>query len=139
MARKPLSRNKPAENPKPDYITITLPKSSRDRVLGKLIVVCILSCLIGFFFARDKQANHARAQGLSLEAYIELYESHIAAETRGPTSYSVGVLIFLVAFLGLFSFYELVGLAADNMVGKILVSDAEKPDHVDDTRDTEQT
>ncbi len=123
----------------PDYITITLPKSSRDRVLGKLIVVCILSCLIGFFFAHDKQAYHARAQSLSLEAYIELYESHIAAETRGPTSYSVGVLIFLVAFLGLFSFYELVGLAADNMVGKILVSDAEKPDHVDDTRDTEQT
>lgn len=100
-------------------ITITISKSNNNTVIGKVIVLILLSCFTGYLFTLSKATDFDEGQKLTLEQYTAEFEHHKAKLTKKPKPLWVGIAIFGIFSFFTFGLYELLGGFLGMIVGKV--------------------
>jgi hypothetical protein len=104
-------------------ITITIPKSSRNTTIGKLLVILISGCFFGYWFSLDAKADLKKAQTLTLQEYRADFDRYKAdLLTPGDIPVAGGIFAMLLVLSILFGLYELLGCLMGLIIGKIFNS-----------------
>ena len=77
-----------------ERITLTISRSTRNSMIGKIVILLIAGCLLGYFMALDKAADFERGQHLTLEKYTEEFGQYRAKLSRGPMPMWGAIVVF---------------------------------------------
>lgn len=102
------------------HLTVTIPTSTKNKLIGKILIVIISSGLLGYWYSIDSAAKFEKGKQLTIEQYtanFSQYKAKLLSPGRIPIPLGIfSVLIVLSVFLGL---YELLGLLLGLSIGKI--------------------
>ena len=114
-----------------ESVTITLPRSVVNRTIGKVLLLVIVGCLMGGFFAIDQAKKAEMGEQLTLEQYTAGFDQHRAALMRPSMPTWASILVCLLIALAAAGVYELLGGLLGLVVGKIRgegITDSSGPD-----------
>lgn len=101
-------------------IRITIPTSTKNRLIGKILVLLISSGGFGYWYSVEATAQFEKGKQLTLEQYtanFDQYKAKLLSPGRIPMPVGIfAMLIFLAIFFGL---YELLSLLLGLSIGKI--------------------
>lgn len=103
-------------------LTVTIPTSTRNKLIGKVLVILISSGIFGYWFTLDSAAQFEKGKQLTLEQYTEnfpQYKAKLMANGRMPMA--GGIFAMLIVLAALFGLYELLGLLVGLTIGKIFI------------------
>ncbi len=108
-----------------DQIVITAPKSLVQRFLGKVILLVILGCVVGYFFAQDQRKEFEQwkkrtpaEQKVHLEQRNRDYETNL----KNPLPTWADMVVMVVAFCLVSGLYELLGYILSRPFKRICLS-----------------
>lgn len=103
-------------------LTITIPTSTKNKLIGKILVVLITSGLFGYWFTLDSAAQFQKGKQLTLEQYTANFTQHKAKlMSNGTMPMPIGIFAMLIIFAVFFGLYELLGLLLGLTIGKIFI------------------
>ena len=90
-----------------------LPTSSSSRTrsifVGKIIIVLLLSCLIGYYVWKDSVYKYDAGQNLTFEQYQQDFEKYKQEQTEKPGELWLDIVIANMVFFFCFALYEALG------------------------------
>lgn len=104
-------------------LTVTIPASTKNKLIGKILVILISSGLFGYWFTIDSAAQFEKGKQLTLEQYTEnfpQYKAKLLSNGRIPAP--IGVFAMLIVLAAFFGLYELLGLLLGLSIGKLFTS-----------------
>ena len=102
-------------------VTITIPRSTRNIAVGKILALLISGCVFGYWFSLRSEAEFKKGQKLTLKEYTANYEQYKAdLLSPGPIPMAGGIFAMIFVLSILFGLYELVGFLLGLMIGKII-------------------
>lgn len=102
------------------HLTVTIPTSTKNRLIGKILVLLISSGCFGYWFTLDSAAQFEMGKQLTLEQYtanFDQYKAKLLSPGRIPVP--AGIFTMLIIFAIFFGLYELLGLLLGLTIGKI--------------------
>jgi len=83
---------------------------SKSRILiGKLIVILVFSCFLGYSHHTDALQTYEKGQRLTLNAYIEAFDAHKAELLKPADPLWLDILVISFMAAAFFGVYELLG------------------------------
>lgn len=102
-------------------VTVTIPSSTRNIVVGKILALLISGGIFGYWFSWQSAADFQKSQKLTLKEYTANYEQYKAnLRSPGPIPFPAGMLMMIFALAMFFGLYELAGFLLGLMIGKII-------------------
>lgn len=103
--------------------TITIPTSSKNKLIGKILIIIISSGLFGYWYSVESGTKFAKGKQLTLEQYTANFDQYKAELlTPGRIPVPAGIITMLIVLAILFGLYELLGLLLGLSIGKIFTS-----------------
>ena len=104
-----------------DTFTLHLSSKTRNVLIGKFILVLILSIALGYIYESESRADNLKADTITIEEYTAAFNEY-RAELRSVEFPLWANFALISLFLLLFaSFYEALSLFIGWLIGKVLV------------------
>jgi hypothetical protein len=105
-----------------ESITITIPKSTRNALIARLLVILSLTGLCGYSVIKTSAAQYEAGQQLTQETYLAKFEEHKARllNAKQMTNPAVVGLASFIVIAFLIGSYELMSLSIGLLVGKLI-------------------
>jgi len=108
------------ETTRDKQLTVTIPTSTKNKLIGKILVILISSGLLGYWYSVDTAAQFQKGKQLTLEQYTANFEQHKAKlMSNRPIPVPGGIFVMLIILAAFFGLYELLGLLLGLSIGKI--------------------
>jgi len=102
-------------------VTINIPTSTRNKTLGKILFIVLISGGFGYYFTIYAAAKYQAGKQLNLREYTANYEQYKAKLlSPGPIPVPVGMFLMLIIMAMIFGLYELLSLLLGLMIGKLI-------------------
>jgi hypothetical protein len=96
-----------------------LSQSKSSAFIGKLIVILVFSCFLGFSHYTDALQEYEKGQRLTLNAYIEKFDAHKAELLNPPDPLWADILVVSFMVAAFFGIYELLGKGVGWIIQRI--------------------
>ncbi|MGC1396097.1 MAG: hypothetical protein WA828_17695 [Coleofasciculaceae cyanobacterium] len=101
-------------------LIVTIPTSTKNNLIGKILVIIISSGLLGYWYSLDSAEKFETNKQLTIEQYTANFSQHKAKLlSPGRMPIPLGIFTMLIVFAGFFGLYELLGLLLGLTIGKI--------------------
>jgi hypothetical protein len=103
------------------HLIVQIPTSTKNKLIGKILVILISGGLFGYWYSVDSAAQFAKGKQLTLEQYTANFDQYKAKLLSSrPVAPPLGILAMLIVLAVFFGLYELLSLLLGLTIGKII-------------------
>jgi hypothetical protein len=110
-------------------LTVTIPTSTKNKLIGKILVILISSGIFGYWFTLDSATQFQKGKQLTIEQYTANFDQYKAKlMSNRPMPMPLGIFAMLIVLAVFFGLYELLGLLLGLTIGKLFTPQASSDD-----------